>query len=521
MIDFEDSQKRFVTPKWLPLDKATEGRDLAIPRSRPFVVDAHSREKLLADYLEFQQSPDLLKAGDLMGAALVIGERAIANEVAEYYIEISPAENIGVRFAKHIVLPESKNTFPPKTDTHIVALKRSLINFPKNPLIWTEIARLYTIKGQIDKARRAMIVAVSLAPSHRFVVRSAARFYMHIREFDDAWRCVKKALELNPDPWIEATLINLAMAMERNPRALVRRSLPEISAENGFQYSELMETRGMLELESGNQHRARKIFRQAWIDPSRNVVTHAEWIIRKNLPGMAESASLDFSSSPEAETWRSYWSHHTRDALVSARQWAFEEPYSRHPWIIGSSIASCVERFKEAESFAREGLLANPRDFILNNNLAYALLRDSRITEAEIVLKNIPTAQTANERTVSLATRGLLEFKKGQISVGRQLYLDALSEAEKLNSPRFVALASLNLAIAEVEANGDRATEFILNSIATAKRCDDPDVALTLRQLQLKVEKLLTRGQSMNLKFPHGLLVPPRESRVIKPEKDS
>ena len=351
------------------------------------------------------------------------------------------------------------------------------------------MARLYTIKGQIKKARRAVLVAVSLAPSNRFVVRSAARFYMHTHEFDAAWQCVKKALDVNPDPWIEATFVNLAMSLDKDPKRLIRGSPKDVSPDNIYHYSELIETRGMLELESGNTQRARKDFRLAWSDPSRNVVTHAEWILRKNLPGMANSVTLDLSASPEAETWKYYSALELDEAMVAVRQWALEEPYSRHPWIIGSSISSCIDRFKEAESLARQGLLANPRDFLLNNNLAFALLRDSRVEEAEIVLKSGPGPQTTTERPVSLATRGLLEFKKGALQHGRSLYLEAVEESEKMNAPRFVAKAYLNLAIAEVEAGGERAVEFVSCAMGAAKKCHDPDVALTVHQLWRMIEK--------------------------------
>jgi tetratricopeptide (TPR) repeat protein len=489
MLDFEEAHKRFVTPKWLPLAKAVNGRDLAVPRLVPFELDRQTRVRLLDDYAEFKESPNPLKASDLMGAAFVVGEKNIAVEAAEYFVKSRSSLGAGLKFANHILRPQPADVLLGNTGYQIARLKSSLINLPKNPLVWIEMARLYTIKGQIEKARRAVVVAVSLAPSNRFVIRSAARFYMHTHEFDSAWQCVKRALDLNADPWIEATLVNLAMSLNRDPKRLIRRSPKDVSPGNIYHYSELIETRGMLELESGNSQRARKDFRLAWTDPSRNVVTHAEWILRKSLPGMADSTTLDLSASPEAETWKFYSALELDEAMVAVRQWALEEPYSRHPWIIGSSISCGIDRFKEAESLARQGLVANPRDFLLNNNLAFALLRDSRTEDAEMVLRNAPQPQTTTERPVSLATRGLLEFKKGAIEHGRLLYLQAIEESEKINAPRFVAKAYLNLAIAEVEAGGEHAAEFVSRALAAAKNRQDPDITLTLQQLQRVIEK--------------------------------
>jgi len=177
--------------------------------------------------------------------------------------------------------------------------------------------------------------------------------------------------------------------------------------------------------------------------------------------------------------------------MLAVREWALEEPYSRHPWLVGSSISCGIGRFGEAETLAKQGLLANPRDFLLNNNVAYALLKNSSVEDAENVLKTAPPPQTPTERSINLATRGLLEFKKGAIPRGRELYLEAVEGFEKIDDPRLVALAFLNLAIAEVEAGGERAVEFVSQGMAATKNCESPDLTLTIRQLQEVIQKKL------------------------------
>ena len=100
MLDFEEAHKRFVTPKWLPLMKAVQGRDLAIPRLQPFELDRQTRGRLIDDYAEFKQSANVLKAADLMGAAFVFGEHNIAVEAAEYLIKSGASGDAGLKLAK-------------------------------------------------------------------------------------------------------------------------------------------------------------------------------------------------------------------------------------------------------------------------------------------------------------------------------------------------------------------------------------------------------------------------------------
>jgi tetratricopeptide (TPR) repeat protein len=499
MLDVHDEHKRLVIPKWLSLATATQRRDIEIPRSTPFALDSATRRKLEEDYAEFKHSPTPLAASDLMGSAFVVGEMGLAVEAATYVKKSSFLQKPTVRLADRILNLQAGEEPLAGIQVRIAHYKINLSEFLNNPLHWIELARLYTIKGQLEKAKRATTVALALAPSNRYVVRSAARFYIHIGDIEAAWHCAHRALALSQDPWIEATLVNVGMWLNKSPRQLTKGIPSEIPPNALYSYSELIETRGMLELESGNDRRARKHFRTAWSDPSENVVTHGEWILRNWLPGMSESAKLDLSASPEAEAWDQYWLLNLEKSMAAIREWALEEPYSRHPWILGSSVACQTNLYKEAEEQARQGLLANPRDFLLHNNLAFALLKSGRPDEAESVLKSSPEPNTETERPVSLATKGLLEFKKGRIERGREFYLKAVEECAKAKNPRLLAKAYLNLAIAEVETEGARAAEFVTAAIKAAKKHEDPDITLTARQLNRVIE-----SKRESLAFPFG-----------------
>ena len=488
MLDVNEAHKRLVIPKWLSLAEATRRRDIEIPRATPFILDPGIRQKLEEDYAEFVLMPNPLIASDLMGSAFVIGEMDLAIKAATYVKKSKLLQNPTLRLADQIL--NSRQDDEPKIErrVRIAHFKKYLSEFPNNPLQWIELARLYTISGQMEKAIRATAVAIALAPSNRYIVRSAARFYIHIGDIETAWHCTHKAFTETKDPWIEATLVNVGMCLGKRLGQLKNRIPSKIAPKALYSYSELIETRGMLELEAGNDRKAKKDFRTAWNDPSDNVVTHGEWILRNHLPSMSDSIKLDLKVSPEAEAWEQYWALDLEKSMTAIRLWGLEEPYSRHPWIMGSSVACQTNNYIEAQKYAKQGLLANPKDFLLNNNLAFAFLKDGRPDEAESILKFSVEPEGDTERPVYLATRGLLEFKRHRIEKGRELYLRAVDECIKMKNTRLLAKAYLNLAIAEVEANGERAKEFVESAINAAKKHDDPDIVLTERQLRHVIE---------------------------------
>jgi tetratricopeptide (TPR) repeat protein len=483
MLGIHDTQKRCVIPKWRPLDDISKRRDIEMPRTKPFLLSPSTVSKLEADYREFTLNPNPFIASDIMGAAYVVGEVRIATEMARHVKKSSILLKPTIELANRILHGEDAVRPVDNIQIRISQLKRKLYQSPKNPLLSVELARLYTIKGQLEKASRSIVTALALAPSNRYVIRSAARFYIHCGDLESAWHYVKRALALCYDPWIDATLINIGLMLKKSPPQSSRKTPMTVPDASVFCYSELLESHGILELNSGNEQKAKKCFKVAWKDPSENVVTHGEWVLRNILTGLLSSVKLDLHSSPEAEAWNHFGMLNLEPSMNAIRDWGLQEPFSRHPWLLGSAVACHLSRYQEAAEQAKLGLLANPRDFLLHNNLAFALIKSGKRQEAEAVLKSSPEPEPGAEVVVDLATRALLEYKNGNIVKGRCLYLEAIDECDKIQNTRLKTKALLNLAIAEVEVNGDRALEFVTSGIEATLKYTDPDVTLTIREL--------------------------------------
>jgi tetratricopeptide (TPR) repeat protein len=478
MIENKESSRSLVIPKWLPYSKVCNDEDYSIPRKKGFIIDSRTKNNLERDYLEFKDNPNILSASDLLSSAIAINDIKIAKDAARYLKSHKNINKVTIHLADKILGNNYPDNFERDFNSDIGKIKQFLSKYPKNPIYWIELARLYTIKGYAKKAARSVIAALNLAPYDRYIVRAGFRFFVHIDEFDRAFYHVNKAANLTSDPWLRATEINAAI-LNNMKLGKVRKFNPKVVPFGKvFHYSELFESLGILEFSAGNNQKAKKNFKFAWSDPSENVVAHGEWILRNIFPSLLTTSNLDFSKSAEASTWQYYYELKLDDALDCVRDWCLQEPYSTHPFACGSVIACHDKRPNEGIRFAKEGLIANPHDITLKNNLAFAYLRSNNSSGAELILNTFPKILSEREKIFFLATSGLLNYRKRNIALGRSLYLESINLCKKIRDKRLTASASLHLAIAELESNTEMGIKYGEEALKTAKDLDYPEIIL-------------------------------------------
>jgi len=140
-----------------------------------------------------------------------------------------------------------------------------------------------------------------------------------------------------------------------------------------------------------------------------------------------------------------------------------------------------------AAETAFRGLASNPDDPKLINNLCYALLRAGRVEDAEEAFRKYN--QDDDEMKIFyIATKGLLEFKKGNLAEGRNLYSEAMKLCKQKGDRDLAAKAHLNLALAEIEASTHEADKAVHLAISSSENSKDPDVELLRRQVFEKWE---------------------------------
>ena len=336
-----------------------------------------------------------------------------------------------------------------------------------------------------------MDVAVHLAPKHRYICRSAARFYLHYGDEDKARYVIAHNPWVTKDPWLMASEIAINTLMGRSSK-LIKKGKEIIHSNNlsPFSISELSSAIGSLEMINNNRKNCREMFRAALIRPNDNSLAQAKWLISEY-----EDLGFDFAdysyltNKYEADSMSAYMLDEYEKALGTAVDWIEDMPFTRRPVQFAADMAyTYVKDFPTAIAVLEHGLKANPYDAVLLNNLAYAYaLNDQpnkasqRIEEA----KRLPSEfRPADVRVCMKATEGLIEYRKGNLAEGEKHYKDAIQQAtNELADKELAKKALLNYAREEIRSNPDFDTKLI------TMLDDIPDETKEIKQLQKDVVK--------------------------------
>ncbi len=417
-------------------------REVGRPDTRPI-------DQRLADWV---QHPDAFHAGDLISTAFGMGCGDRARDVAEAVLKSDSHIPRPLRLlAEQIV--NGERPLPPapleveagERHVRIHKLKKRLSAWPSDALAQIDLAREYTILGQRLKAIRPVTMALALAPSNPFVVRSAARFFLNDGDHDRALSLVRRAPNLAGDPWLLAAEVAISDATGRVTRfARAARGLLSRGAFSPKHLSELACALATIELESGNRRMARKLFVAGLERPTENAAAQAEWAFSE-IDNLDVTTQVAPERSYEAEAMSHLGDGDWDLAIENARLWRLDEPFSARAAYFGSWTASVVRDDAElALQFANFGLSTKPKDKLLLNNKAVALARLGRPEEARRAIQLIPVADLKDGMEATyIATQGMIEYRFGNPEIGRILYEKARQVSRRQKNVREEAWSML------------------------------------------------------------------------------
>ncbi len=365
----------------------------------------------------------------------------------------------GVIYTAHVPLAIPSNR------ESIHALRTGLRDYPRDPFKWIDLARRYAGVGLPKKAEQAILAGLSLAPTSRPILRAAARFFVHTHDPERAFLMLRKATSIRNDPWLVAAEIAVSdVAHKTSGLIKLGRSMLGNNSFKPAEISELASAIGSLELSAGNIRGARKLFERALLEPNDNSVAQAEWASRKikdfGVPPEHLSKPLNF----EARAIQYYTLGEWLTALEETEKWQSDEPFSSRPPSLGTFIAAVVlDDHDKGVQIGQQGLIANPSDSVLLNNLAFSLASLCRVTEAEVVFSKIHPRSCDLELQIALsATAGLIKFRKGLVEEGRSKYRHAIELArgsmnkfQRLLAASFLLREEVRIDSKEVEATLD------------------------------------------------------------------
>lgn len=488
-----DGLPRRVIPRWRDFTTAAALGELSPPIPPTSVIDIPDGLRGISNLWKSRQTETI--AGELLSAAWLQGSRDQAAEAARFLLrKESTAQPLTKDFAQMVLTElDSSTSGQPSADSMAVlnrnavrSIRAALRLYPNDALGWCELARYYTIIGKREKARRCIMVAINLAPNSRYILRSAARCLIHLDELDTALGVLVRSPRTRVDPWLLAAQVAVGNILEKPPRFYKQaKDLIRSASISPFHVAELNAALATVEMSTGNDKPARKMFTAALADPTENVTAQAWWAKRR-LGMPIDPGLLSLPRSFEANTRALVLTEKWRTAATAAEQWLDDEPFSSTPAIELSFILSVgFEEHDRAEAILRRAHVASPDDLLVLNNLSFALAHLGKLEEAASLLSkaNVEDAKPGTLVAIT-ATGGLLNMRNGNIVEGRRLYQAAIELALKHQLERHAALATVFLAKEEKRAM----TEFSQLAVAEAERLatkyKDPGFRLVLRTLR-------------------------------------
>ncbi len=467
---FEHKDRR-VIPNWRSFCKTTalgELNSFQVNNQFPIV------ETNINDYVfDWKLNNDIVHAADLLSAAIINNKReeGEVKKAANFILEnkhkatlsqVSLAcqilnkpieKNITERFDE--ITLDNFSTFnnPEPIRIKVREIKKLLLVYPYNPILYTELSRLYSILGQEYHSIKAMKTAIHLAPNNRFVLRSATRLFTHYNnDNNDYLNYIHNLLKKSPliliDPWLISAEISIS-TMKNKTSKFIKNGISLIKSQNihPFHFTELASSLGTVELLFGGARKSRDFFNQSLIQPNDNSLAQIEWASRLDKQLDIDPSNFDVKMNYEALALDNYHNEEYTLALDNAAKWFVDMPFSKRPIMFGSNLASTILKdHKKSISFLEAGLLSHPNDPQLINNIAYSLALENNPDEAFEQLKKIRNENEFDDVTqiCITATRGLSFFRSGFEDIGRQLYLEAIERTKQINDQELNWLAILN-----------------------------------------------------------------------------
>jgi tetratricopeptide (TPR) repeat protein len=459
-----DRDPRRVVPRWRDAHTAiTTGELDPIPVRDPSSLIESVDDALNVHVRDWESHESIGFAADLVSAAIVLDRGASALSAARYITRHkAEAGDVAYMLATRLLAPSRETardevevelgatSLPDRvrasTGVSIAALRSALRRDPHNAIAWLDLSRLYARVGSKARAMRAMQAAVSLAPDHRFVLRSAARLSLHRHDPDEALAILRHSSAMKEDPWLLAAEIAIATVADRVSRHIkLGRSLIASGRFSPFQTSELASAIATVDANAGTIKAAKQMFRSALREPTENTVAQAQWFARQAGLIQLEASSLNVPRSFEAQAWLACSERRWDEAILATWAWLDDEPFAGRPAVLGTTVAAvALNDPGQALRFVQLGLLANPASDTLRNNEVFALILLGQLDRARSRRADIQESRlTEHDHAVYLANSGLLAFRGGDVETGRNYYRAtvAIARQKKNQLVEGVALA--------------------------------------------------------------------------------
>jgi tetratricopeptide (TPR) repeat protein len=322
--------------------------------------------------------------------------------------------------------------------------RKWLARFPRDSLSWLDLGRLHAAAGNIDSAKKAVQSSLALGPNNRIVLRGASRFFLHARDPEAALAVLDKSPRTSSDPWLMAGHIAINSILDKTSR-LIKKSKQLITVDSlpHRDIAELAGSLATLELDAGSNKGARKLFNISLREPNENALAQVEWAVKHlNVVPDLPQEWLDSPVSSEAGYYHSIFNNNFEEALIKALRWHSDEPFASRPLQAASFIAAVSGKLEAAATYARQGLVTEPENIELLNNLAFSLGAGGDISSAESLIQRASSLEKEKLGAHTFANLGMLAYLKGEHSNAELLYAKSIEAYKRLRQLEEASIAA-------------------------------------------------------------------------------
>lgn len=403
-------------------------------------------------------------AAELMFLASATGNQLAAKQAAE--LILANQESIGasqlVRSAQQVLNANASDRVE-ASSKDFVRHARSLLGIDyRNPVLLMDTARELTVRRHERTALRYVRAAVAMAPNSRFVIRAAARYYLHIGEHEIAHDLLRRSPLLGSDPWIQASEIAIATVRGKTS-SLVRQTVRQLTdaKQVGAEMTELASAVGTVELLSGSNKKAKALFKHALSNPNDNSLAQAEWAATKLNLVVGQQALLT-PMSYEANSHNAYRRLEIGEAIDHAVKWAQDEPFASRPMDAQCYLLSLEGRYAEALEAAKVSHALDGDDIGPSLNLLFAQIQAGDLDEAmEVFLRLGRHPDIKSHATHYYANGGALAYALGYVEQARDFYQRAIRSARMRGEPHTEGLARAFFARLATNAGDPQAPDIV------------------------------------------------------------
>lgn len=161
---------RRILPRWRASKQATQNTDFTA--HKPVATQPALSGNILTEAIQdFDADSTIGTAADLLSKAIIAGNSDAASRAIEF---IRQNEDKAPRTLINLVSDKNEEA---TDENEVKTIRRLLTINPKNPMLWSDLARHFASIGDRSRAKRCMTVALQLAPNHRWILRTASRFF--------------------------------------------------------------------------------------------------------------------------------------------------------------------------------------------------------------------------------------------------------------------------------------------------------------------------------------------------------